>query len=905
MPIRFVLTLNEFKILTEEFREVDLSALRQLQYEIVFLRSKLWLRCAPGFQEGREMKFAETVADASETGCSRAKGLVTLWLLVAVVIGWSLIAHAQTPADEQNASAPSPKPEVQSPDLSLPPLNLKSLPRNLFQDQKNFWSTPFHMTKADWRWTVPLAFLGGGLLASDTAVEAHVTTSSTTASHAITASNAGLAALAGAGAGMFLWGHLSDNDQQRETGLLSGEAGIDAFLDTGVFKYALGRDRPFAGDGRGRFFQGGDSFPSEHASISWAIASVIAHEYPGPMTQLLVYGLAGTVSAARVVGRKHFASDVVVGGALGWYTGRQVFRAHSHYSDADIAKFGTFSKTVGGEETDIGREPRNMGSGYVPVDSWVYPTFDRLIVSGYVDDRTVSIRPWSRQECARVLSEVHQHLADEPDSPDAHVMSMIRDLDAEFAPETQLRNGDTPNVNAELESVYSRYTGISGPPLRDSFHFAQTIADDFGRPYGHGSNNITGFSANAAAGPFLIYVRGEYQYGSSSQEYTPAQAQDVANSDGLPVNSVPTFGESSRLRTVEAYAGLNLADWQFTFGQQGLWWGANRSTSLLLSNNAEAMPMLRVERLSPLKLPSLLGLLGPVYVSGFLGRIGGYRYLRLGRDFELFGDGIHSVNPQPYFWGLNISLKPTPNLELGYSFTTVFAGHGRPLTLKTFLHTFSQHGNAQSLEPGDRRVAMTAAYRLPKLRNSVVLYADEMSEDEALPPAYARQSALNAGMYLPHLPHIKNLDLRCEGVYTNLPGNSHSNFYYVNEHYADGYRNYGQIIGSWIGRGGNGGQASTTYWFSGRNQATLTYRRMVSGQSLLKGGNVHDISGNVSWMLRPQIEVAGSLQYERWNFAEFYPGPRSNVSTTIEIRVWPKSRVAAGSSATGGLGAHP
>jgi len=758
------------------------------------------------------------------------------------------------------------------------------------------------MTQAEWQWTVPLAFAGAVMLASDTAIEKHVPTSPTTVSHAVTASNAGLAALAGAGGGMFLWGHLAHNDEQRETGFLSGEAGVDAFLETEVLKYATGRERPFIGDGRGRFFQGGDSFPSQHAAISWAIASVIAHEYPGPMTRLLAYGLAGGVSAARFAGQKHFASDVLLGSALGWYTGWQVSRSHSHYTTADIAKWGTFSK---GEEADTVREPQDLGSSYVPVDNWVYPAFDRLMASGYISDRTGSIRPWSRLECARILSEVHQYLAEAAESPDAHMMSLVRDLDAEFAPETQLRDGATPNVNAELESVYSRHTGIGGPPLRDSFHFTQTISDDFGRPYGRGPNNVTGFSTHAVAGPFVIYVRGEYQYGSSSQEYTAAQAQAVADSDNLPVNSVPAFGASSRLRSVEAYAGLNLADWQLTFGQQSLWWGSNRSTSLLLSNNAEALPMLRVERVSPLQLPSLLGWLGPVYISGFLGRIGGYRYLRLGPDFVLYGDGIHSVDPQPYLWGATIAFKPTHNLELGYSVTALFAGHGRPLTLQTFLHTFSQHGNLQPLEPGKRHTTVTASYRPPKLRNSLVLYADEMTEDEPLALAYPRQSALNAGIYLPHLPRLKNLDFRCEGIYTNLPGNSRSDIFYVNPHYAGGYRNYGQIIGSWIGRGGNGGQASTTYWFSGRNQATLTYRRTVVDPILLQGGNVHDISGSVNWMLRPHIEVTGSLQYERWNFPLLNPGPRSNVATTIEVRAWPKLRLAAVPSATGGLDPYP
>lgn len=868
---------------------------------------------------GRYTNFDTTAAGLKLTGARKviqnagtrrcpARFLIRRWLYVAFVFFFvfvfagSLVARAQSAAEDNKTQASSqPKPS----EVALPPVNLKSLPRNLFMDQKNFWSSPFHMTKSEWRWTVPLAFVSAGLLASDTAIERHVPMNPTTVSHAVTASNAGLALFAGAGAGMFLLGEASHNDQRRETGLLSGEAGIDAFLDTEILSYAFGRNRPFVGDGRGRFFEGGTSFPSQHAAISFAIASVIAHEYPGPLTQMLVYGLAGGVDAARFVGHQHFATDLLAGSALGWYTGWQVFRSHSHYSNADIAKWGTFSKAVEGEEADVGRDPGNMGSSYVALDSWVYPVFDRLLALGFVRDRTISIRPWTRLECARMLSEIHEYLSYAEESPDAHVMAMIHDLDAEFAPETGLRNGDTPNVNAELESMYSRYIDISGPPLRDSFHFAQTISDDFGRPYGRGSNNITGFSSYSAAGPFLLYIRGEYQYGSSSQEYTPSQAQDIATSDGLPLNSVPTFGETSRLRSVEAYAGLNLADWQLTFGQQALWWGTNRSTSILLSDNAEAMPMLRVDRVSPLKLPSILGLLGPISVSGFLARVGGTTYLRLGPEFELYGDGVHDVNPQPYIWGANIAFKPTTNLELGFSITTLFAGHGRPLTLQTFFHTFSQHGNIQPVDPGGRRPTMSASYRLPGLRDSVLLYADWMSEAQPLALLYPTQSGLSAGMYLSHLPHLKNLDLRCEGIYTNIPDDPINNQFYVNYHYPNGYRNYGQILGSWIGRGGNGGQASTTYWFSGHNQATVSYRRMVTDASLLRGGNVDDFAASLSWMLPRQLEVAASVQYERWNFLELGPGPETNISSMIELRFWPKLRAAADSNSAPGVTRRP
>jgi hypothetical protein len=220
------------------------------------------------------MKFAEIAIKTPETRCHYTHAPHSLrfisWLLATLIIGanlsgCSLLAFAQMPSDEKNTSAPSAQPRV--PDVSQETVDLKSLPRNLFVDQKNFWTTPFHMTDADLHWVVPIAVAGAVLIASDTAIEKHVPTNPSTVSHAVTASNAGLAAMAGIGGGMFLWGHLTHDEQERETGLLSGEAGIDAFLDTEIFKYAFGRDRPFTGNGRGQFFQGGNSFPSQHAAI--------------------------------------------------------------------------------------------------------------------------------------------------------------------------------------------------------------------------------------------------------------------------------------------------------------------------------------------------------------------------------------------------------------------------------------------------------------------------------------------------------------------------------------------------------------------------------------------------------------------------------------------------------------
>jgi len=177
-----------------------------------------------------------------------------------------------------------------------------SLLKNIALDQKSIWASPARLRWADGTWLFPLAAVTAGLFATDRAVPPALSTDPQTLNRYSTFSNYGVYSLVGAGGGLYLWSKFSHDDHQRETGILAGEAAIDTLGVNTAFKYALGRERPYQGGGLGNFFQQGDSFPSDHSAIAWSIASVIAHEYPGPLTKLLVYGLAAAVSASRVAG---------------------------------------------------------------------------------------------------------------------------------------------------------------------------------------------------------------------------------------------------------------------------------------------------------------------------------------------------------------------------------------------------------------------------------------------------------------------------------------------------------------------------------------------------------------------------------------------------------------------------
>ena len=849
------------------------------------------------------MKLADCVRNKPATWRGRTMFARASRLLATLLCGCGLIASAQTPGDEKQTPGPSAKSEAKSTDLKLEPVDLKSLPRNLFLDQKMFWTAPFHMTETQLQWAVPLAFAGAALVASDTAIEKHVPMTKTTVSHANTASNLGLGAMAGVGAGMFLWGHLTDNEQQRETGLLAGEAGIDAFLDTEVFKYAFGRERPFTGSGKGHFFQGGTSLPSEHASISWAIASVIAHEYPGPLTQVLAYGAAGGISAARLVAHQHFASDVILGSALGWYLGRQVYRAHSQYSDAEIARWGTFSK---GEAETI-REARNMGSPYVPLDSWVYPALDRLTALGYIHTGFADMRPWTRLECARQIQEASDSMA-EDEAQNSEAVRVHQALQTEFSREITLLGGGD-NAELRVESAYTRSTEIVGKPVTDGDHFGQTIINDFGRPEEQGFNNVSGVSGWASYGPLTVYARGEYQH-SPSAPALPLTARDaISQADfshslippPFPVPAgtpTPAFNQG---RFLDTYVALNLSDWQLSYGNQSLWWGPSQGGAMMLSDNGQPLRMFRINRVTPFRLPSFLGVLGAMRVEAFVGQYSGYEFMDT--PAGLVGQYGKSLSPQPIVHGERISFKPTTNLEIGLSRTTDYGGPGYPLTLHSFLRSVFSPSNGNPGTPGktgSHRSGLDFSYRIPGIRNGMTFYAEGMAEHDEITPLLGPDVATwLAGIYIPTLPKIPKLDFRVEGGYTDPPssgGDVAFGAFYWDATWITGFQNAGHLMGSWMGRQGQGAQAWTTYWFSPRNKLQFGFRHQkVSTQLIPNGGTLADANVRAEFWPRSSFSVSASVQYEAWNFPVIASTRQSNVTSSVQLTFWPKgfSRKAA------------
>ena len=565
----------------------------------------------------------------------------------------SSASAADTRNEDQNAKkqakpdAPTAKTVVFDPPDPLLGYGVITLAKDVVSDQKRILTSPSRLRLPDIDWLVPLSGISAGLFVTDRDVSTHISADPSSISHYKRISDGGIVALAGGAAGLWLLSYPSHNEHWREAGFLSGEAALNSLIEVEALKYTLRRERPFQSDGSGPFFSGGSSFPSEHAAAAWSIAGVLAHEYPGIFPKLAVYSLASLVSYSRIRGRQHFPSDVFIGGVMGQFIAQDIYSQH-HDPELGGDTWRSIGQVVRG---DANLSSPNQASPYVPIDSWIYPALERLMALGAIDSAFASIRPWTRRECARMFGEAESYLGDSA-SEDSEVGRIYQLLANEFHDELEDANGS--NRHFKVESIYARATGISGPSLGQglNYDFGQTIINDYGRPYEEGVNGIAGFSAWATSGRWVAYVRGEYEHAPSAPALPEPVLLAIPVLQGLPGTPPATpFAAVNRFQLLDAYAGMNLNNWQFTFGQQSLWWSPTEGGGTLYSNNAVSIPMFRVNRVSPLPLPWIFGLLGPVRVELFFGQMTGHNFVAssqtTGGPVSFIGSYTQTLNPQP------------------------------------------------------------------------------------------------------------------------------------------------------------------------------------------------------------------------------------------------------------------
>jgi len=194
------------------------------------------------------------------------------------------------------------------------------------EDQKRIYLAPFK--RKNLKWDALILVGTGSFLAADRRIENQVPKSNFQAYQ--DTSDIAIAGLAASLGGIWLYGIKTEHQHARETGELELETLVNTFLLYTPMQLIFGRQRPGEGNGNGDFFKHhaiNTSFPGGHAMFTWAMASVLADEYPKPWARVLSYGAAFTVTFTRFMARDHWASDMFLGTGLGLGVAETTFHA--------------------------------------------------------------------------------------------------------------------------------------------------------------------------------------------------------------------------------------------------------------------------------------------------------------------------------------------------------------------------------------------------------------------------------------------------------------------------------------------------------------------------------------------------------------------------------------------------
>jgi len=550
-------------------------------------------------------------------------------------------------------------------------------------------------------------------------------------------------------------------------------------------------------------------------------------------------------------------------------------------------------------------EPATLGSPYIPVDSWVYPTVFRLYSLGFLDHVFLGMRPWTRASVTHMLENAADHIQDADPGPMTDQAQELYDALAHELRYDMAGPCGSLKGNTRVESVYSVFRGISGTPLRDSFHLGSTIINDYGRPYENGFNNYSGASGYASAGRFTLYARGEFQGALSGAGYSSSLSQMFSAIDtvpfinpatGVPYNQVTIpmgpIDSTTTGRLLEAYASAHVLNHEISFGKQDDWLGPALGGGMAYSNNAENIYSFRINRVEPLRIPLLSRITGPFRYEFLVGSLKG-----------------HVAPNDPWTHVEKISFRPTENLEFGFERTVIWGGKGHePITLHTFLKSFfsvtaGQPGEKFSRrDPGARFGAFDFSYRVPFVRNWLTLYTDSEVHDDVSPIDAPRRASWRPGIYLSHVPGAPRLDLRVEAVTTDPPikTSNGGRFMYWEVVQLQGYTNKGQMFGDWIGREGKGGQAWLTYHLSGNEWIQVGARNQKTAKDFIRdpfthtefGTTLNDINFQVVKRVGRDFEINGSFALEHYKAPIYLPGQQTVTTTNVQLTWFPGRKVS-------------
>lgn len=505
---------------------------------------------------------------------------------------------------------------------------------------------------------------------------------------------------------------------------------------------------------------------------------------------------------------------------------------------------------------------RSFASVNLPLHHWVYGAIERLTALGIIDRAMVVPKPYSRKQAAKYVARAIERIrADRVplDGQEALAEPLLERLMKELRPELVdigVVRGSPAAANGAI-----RYGGR-----------AQVEAD--------------AFSVGRGGVRFRENRGGEY-YANGEQVQTDVRGW-IELTDAVALTVQPKFisnrhvlgiGATNNSRNVymrELNLKVNYWNIALEIGRGTQWWGPGYHGSLLLTDHAFPLDMIKLGSEEPFRLPWVFRSLGEWKVNTFLAQ------LERDRDF-----------PRAKVFGLRISYLPTSWLELGLTRLTQFDGRGRNQSFpKTVFDVYVSASNKEGEREANEQAMLDVRLRIPHVPYllpfpaGMQVYGELAGEDNWIKRTQFRLTPRGVGfltgIYVPQLLKGSTMDLRIEYANTAEAASSEQvstpRIWYNNGVYVSGMRHRGFPLGHHMGTDAKDFFVRTTRYLTDDIQLGVNFnlqRRDLLGPSPEKKT---ETALDLNWWLSSQMQLTLGYTYQRIQ----NPGQITSINPFVE-----------------------
>lgn len=497
----------------------------------------------------------------------------------------------------------------------------------------------------------------------------------------------------------------------------------------------------------------------------------------------------------------------------------------------------------------------------LPLHHWAYEAIERLTALGVIDRAMVIPKPYSRKQAAKYVARAIERIRTDRvplDGQEALAAPLLERLMKELRPELVdigVVRGSPAAANGAI-----RYGGR-----------VQVEAD--------------AFSVGRGGVRFRENRGGEY-YANGEQVQTDVRGW-IELTDAVALTVQPKFISNQHVLGIGATdnsknvymreLNLKVSYWNVALeiGRGTQWWGPGYHGSLLLTDHAFPLDMIKLGSEEPFRLPWVFRSLGEWKVNTFLAQ------LERDRDF-----------PRAKVFGLRISYLPTDWLELGFTRLTQFDGRGRDESFpKTVLDAYFFQPNRTGESEVNEQAMLDVRIRVPHVPyvmpfpSGAQLYGELAGEDRwawfgSRLRAVPRGPGFLAGLYVPQVFNGDTMDLRVEYADTVVGSREReaSKVWYNNFTYRSGMRHRGFPLGHHMGTDAQDLFIRTTRYFTDEVQLGLNVNLQRRGILESASESKREAAFDLTWWVSSTMQFSVGYTFQRIK----HPGQITSINPFVE-----------------------